>query len=171
MSLGLGEKLVAFVAALSDRWLGTHLAERILARYDARIAALKQELVVIEAARERLGIASEALVVSTCAVLLTGLERSSEGGILFEPDSEHESLLQSAIDVLVKPGLATIRDHARPGDRFAYELFPHWSELCEHLLRLSERLDSPDLAAHVRQNVSQIMSRCCANSSLRSDSS
>jgi hypothetical protein len=158
MSLGLSEKFVAFVAALSDRWLGTHLAERILARYDAHIAALKQELTAIEAARERLSIASEALVVSTCAVLLVGLERSAEGGIVFEPDSERESLLQSAINVLVKPGLATIRDHARPGNRFAYELFPHWNELCDHLLSLSERLDSPELAAHVRQNVNQIMS-------------
>ncbi|MBN1887553.1 MAG: hypothetical protein JW850_06170 [Thermoflexales bacterium] len=156
MSLGLGEKLVALVVALSDRWLGTHLAERILARYDARIAALKQELAAIEAARDRLGTASEALVVSTCAALLAGLERSSAGGLLFEPGSEHESLLQSAIDVLVKPGLATVRDHARPGDRFAYELFPRWDELCDHLLRLSERIDSPELAAHVRQNVARI---------------
>ena len=156
MSLSLGEKIVALVAASSDRWLGTHLAERLLARYDTRIAELKQQLAAIETARRHLDAASEALVTSTCAVMLAMLNRSPKGGILFEPGAENAGLLQTAINVLVKPGLGTIREHPRPGEQYAYELFPHWAEICDHLSRLSERIESPELAAHVRQNVSHI---------------
>lgn len=156
MSLPLGEKVLALVAAFSDHWLGTHLAPRLLARYDARIERLKQELAVIEAARAKLGLNTQALVVSTCAALLTTFERSPDGGITFEPGAEHAGLLQTSINVLVKNDLASIREHARPGNIFAYELFPHWGLICDHLARLSDTIDSADIAAHVRQNIEQI---------------
>jgi hypothetical protein len=156
MSLPLGEKIMAVLAAFSDRWLGTHLGPRLLARYDARIEQLKQELAAIEAARTRLGLNTEALVVSTCTALLTTFERSPNGGLMFEPGAEHQDLLQTSINVLVKHDLASIREHARPGNTFAYELFPHWSQICDHLARLSDTIDSADIAAHVRQNIEQI---------------
>lgn len=156
MSLNLGEKLLTFLTTLSDRWLGTHLAERLLARYDTKIARLRQELETIEAARAQLDASVEALVLSTCAVLLAALDRSPDGGILFEPDAEHEGLLQTSINMMVKTGLATIREQARPDGQFAYELFPRWAEICDHLSHLLERVESQEAAAHVRQNIEQI---------------
>ncbi len=156
MSLPLGEKVLALLAAFSDRWLGTRLAPRLLARYDARIDELKQELTAIESARAKLGLNTQALVVSTCAALLTTFERSPDGGLMFEPGSEHQDLLQTSINVLVKHDLASIREHARPENTFAYELFPRWSQICDHLAHLSDEIDSADIAAHVRHNIEQI---------------
>jgi hypothetical protein len=160
MTMGLDpfERLLAFLATLSDRLLGTHLSERLVARYDARITSLRQELETIEAARARLDDNVEALVLSTCAVLLMGLGRSPDGGILFEPGVEREGLLQTSINMMVKPGLATIREHARPDGQFAYEVFPRWVEICDRLSNLVERIESQEAAAHVRQNIEQIQS-------------
>ncbi len=156
MSLSWGERLLAVVVGLSDRWLGTHLARRVLAQYDRRIAALQQQLTEIEAQRVQLQISSEALAVSTCAAVLAVLRSSPEGGILFEPGTEHEGLLQTSINMMVKPHLAAIREHPRPDGQFAYEVFPHWDKICEHLLALADRIESQDIAAHVRYNVEQI---------------
>jgi len=156
MSLSLGEKLLAIFARESDRWLGTHLSERLLARYDARIAGLKQELASIESTRAQLDASSQALLLSTCLVLLAALESSPDGGILFEPSVEREDLLQTSINVMVKPGWATLREHARSNGEFAYELFPRWQAICEHLLHLSEQIESTDIAAHVRQSIDQL---------------
>lgn len=155
MSISLGEKMLAILAALSDHLFGTHLGQRLLARYDARIAQLERELADIEMARARLDSAAEALTLSTCALVLSSFESSPEGGILFEPGGEQDALLQTSINWMVKPGLASIREHARPGGQFAYELFPRWEAICAYLAELAERLE-PQLAAHVRQNIQQV---------------
>lgn len=155
MRLSLGEKVLAILAALSDHVLGTHLGQQLLARYDARIAQLERELADIEAARARLDVAAEALTLATCAVVLSSFEPSPEGGILFEPGEEQETLLQTSINWMVKPGLASIREQARPGGQFAYELLPRWEAICAYLSELAERLE-PQLAAHVRQNIQQV---------------
>lgn len=156
MGLGLGDKLVVFAVVLSDRCLGTRLSERILTHYDTQVAQLRQQLADIETQRAQLEASREALAISMCAVLLAAFERSPAGGILFEPGAEHEDVLQASINVLVKPGLATIHEHPRPEGQLAYELFPRWAEVGARLARLHEQIKAPDIAAHVRHAMDQV---------------
>jgi hypothetical protein len=128
-----------------DRLLGTRLVERELARQQAKI---EQLVAHIEAVNRDLDAVAGGLAFFRLALCLVELKARSErddlddwlrfvlqsdGAALEAHKAGDESLLDSAIECLVKPRLAAIdAEPAGPGN-YVYRLHPDWAAIIAHL--------------------------------------
>lgn len=136
-----------------DRLFGTHLVEQELARHQIRVDQLVSQL---RAVNQDLGGMAERLDFFRLVLCLIALKARSERDDLgdwlrFEPQSPgEETLLDSVIDYLVKPQLATI--DAKPVDAggYVYRLHPDWLAISACL---SEAAVAPELMSWLEDQV------------------
>jgi hypothetical protein len=125
--------------------LGTRLVERELARRELRIEQLVHHM---EAINRDLDALAEELSLYRLALCLIELKHRSERDDLVEwlrfalESDNDEPLLDSAIECLVKPRLATI--DAQPADtgKYVYRLHPDWPAI---IAQLSATAMAPEL--------------------------
>ncbi len=124
---------------LIDRLFGTHLLDRELARYQQRIDALVGR---IGGVSQEIDALAEELTTYRLTLCLIELQIRSERADLddwlcFAPRAdgqlEDEGLLDSVIDCLVKPRLATL-DVQSVGERqYLYRVHPDWDAIRSRL--------------------------------------
>lgn len=130
-----------------DRFFGTRLVERELARRERDIQQLVAQIDTVNRNLDALG---EELVVYRLAMCLIELKTRSERDDLddwlrFAPHCDgEEALLDSAIEYLVKHRLAAIDAQAEGPSRYVYRLYPDWAALAD---RLRDRPVAPELIA------------------------
>ena len=123
---------------MTDRLVGTHLVEWELAR---RQRALEHLVADVDAINRDLDALAENLAFYRLALCLIELKARSERNDLhdwlrFAPQSEgEESLLDSAIECLVKPRLASIEDELAGPGHYIYRLDPDWAAIIAQLRR------------------------------------
>ena len=134
-----------------DRLLGTHLVERELARRQFGIQRLVGQM---EAINRDLDALAEELALYRLALCLVELKTRSERDDLadwlrFTLQSDNdEPLLDSAVECLVKPRLATIDvEPAAPGN-YIYRLHPDWTAI---IAQLNAAAVAPDLIDWLRE--------------------
>lgn len=118
-----------------DRLFGTHFLDRELARYQVRIDALVERVDVVS---QEIDTLAEALAAYRLTLCLIELQIRSERADLddwlcFAPGAddelEDEGLLDSVIDCLVKPRLATVDVEPMGEGRYLYRVHPDWSAI------------------------------------------
>ena len=123
------------VLLIIDKMLGTHLLDRELARYQVRIDALVKR---VDAVSQEIDTLAEALAAYRLTLCLIELQIRSERADLddwpcFAPGAdgrlEDEGLLDSVIDCLVKPRLATVDVEPMDEGRYLYRVHPNWSTI------------------------------------------
>jgi hypothetical protein len=134
-----------------DRLLGTHLVERELARRQLKIERLVAR---IEAVNRDLDVLAEDLVFYQLVLCLIELKARSERDDLDDwlrfasQDDADEPLLDSAIECLVKPRLASIDVEPSGLDNYIYCLHPDWAAI---IARLNGTAVARELLAWLRE--------------------
>jgi len=122
-----------------DRLFGTHLLDRELARYQVRIDALVER---IGGVSQEIDALVEDLAIYRLTLCLIELQLRSERADLddwlcFVPQAdgwlEDEGLLDSVIDCLVKPRLATVDTELVSEGRYVYRIHPDWRAIVARL--------------------------------------
>jgi len=138
--------------ALVDRWLGTNLLERELARRQAALAAIEAEVAELEQTLAQVNLELDHLELVVCLAWL--YQRSIQFGSdwsRFDPrrGGEEEEVLDMAIQRLVRTGLAAVRtEEVEPG-HYIYTLRPHWGPIRQEMERYPGAMD--ELIAWVAQ--------------------
>ena len=134
-----------------DKVWDTHLVERELVKRQHEIERLVAHIEAID--RDIDGLAEE-LAVYQLAMCLIELKARSERTDLdewlcFAPQSDgDESLLDSAIEYLVKPRLASVDVEPDGTGDYIYHLHPGWAAI---IVRLSSTVVAPELLAWLEE--------------------
>ena len=113
---------------LDVRW-GQRLLSRLANRWQARVAQLDQDLVELQRERDTLQAQAEALALYIAAVHL-GARYLVQEELRFDPsDAQDKEILDSAINLLVKPRLATVDPHEVEPGRYVYYLEMDWTAI------------------------------------------
>jgi hypothetical protein len=138
-------RLWFFVLIIADRLLGTHLAERELARLQRRMAVYQNQASAIRQSVEELNRLLHIAQVELCILYLR--QRyflRPETWLRFDPteDPGEEKRLDLLISQLVKEGLATVRTESLGEQAYVYHLHPDWEAIADLLNGWNEYLDS-----------------------------
>ena len=134
-----------------DRLLGTHLVEWELGRRQRRIDRLVTEM---DAVNRDLNALAEELAFLRLVLCLVELKARSERDdvedwLRFVPRSDgDESLLDNAIECLVKPQLASVDVESAGTGCYVYHLRPKWEVL---ITRLYGRSEASELIAWLEE--------------------
>jgi hypothetical protein len=135
-------RLRAWLLLATDRLLGTRLLERALAQKQAQIERLLTDM---ETVNQDLDALAQELAFYRLALCLLELKARSERDdvddwLRFVPQGEgeqvsigDEAVLDSAIECLVKPRLATIDVVPAGAGGYIYHLHPDWAAIIAHL--------------------------------------
>mgnify|MGYP001082685810 CR=1 FL=1 len=125
------DKVLFTALVLMDHLLGTHLAEKELARREAKVARHRAQMTELEKQLTRLEGLLGALNLRLCLLYLR--ERSllsPEQWLSFDPnDPEEERGLDLLIEHLVKSRLATIEMDKVEEGHYLYHLQPDWAAI------------------------------------------
>ena len=125
------DKVLFTALVLVDHLLGTHLAEKELARREAKVARHRAQMTELEKQLARLEGLLGAINLRLCLLYLR--ERSllsPEQWLSFDPnDPEEERGLDLLIEHLVKSRLATIEMDKVEEGHYLYHLQPDWAAI------------------------------------------
>ena len=127
----LSNRLLFTALLIVDRTLGTHLAEKELARREAKVVRYKQQVSELEEHLARLEWMLESINLRLCLLYLQ--ERSlmwPDRWLRFDPaDPGEEHGLDLLIEHLVKPRLATIDTETVTQGHSVYHIQPRWEAI------------------------------------------
>ena len=140
------DKILFTAFILVDHLLGTKLAEKELARREAKVARYRARVTDLEKQLTRLEDLLGAMNLRLCLLYLR--ERSllaPERWLSFDPDDPEENKgLDLLIEHLVKPHLATIEIDEVEEGRYVYHLQPDWAAIHTFLAEQQAELE-PDM--------------------------
>ncbi len=145
--------LWAHLLLMIDRLLDTRLVEWELARRQLKIERLTTHIEVVNRDLDAL---AKGLVFYQLVLCLIGLKARSEhdnpdNWLRFAPQNDdNEPLLDSAIECLVKPRLASIDAEPSGQDNYVYRLHPDWAAI---IARLSDAAVAPELLAWLKEQM------------------
>jgi len=134
---------------ITDRLLGTHLAERELARLRRRLEAYQAQAAAIRQQREELKRLLHVAQVELCVLYLhqRRLLRPETWSRFAPAESmDDEKDLDLLIERLVKHGLATLRTQVAGERTYVYHLRPDWAAIVDLLSVQKEHLDPMTVA-------------------------
>jgi len=140
------DKVLFTALVLMDHLLGTHLAEKELARREAKVARHRAQMTELEKQLARLEGLLGAINLRLCLLYLR--ERSllsPERWLSFDPnDPEEERGLDLLIEHLVKSRLATIEMDKVEEGHYLYHLQPDWAAIRDFFAEQQADLE-PDM--------------------------
>lgn len=126
--------LWAHLLSVLDSLLGTRLVEREMARRQAKIAWLVTQMSQLNRDLDALAQVISLYWLTQCLVGLKARSKRDDldDWLCFAPQDD-EALLDSAIEHLVRPGLAAIDDEPAGSDNYIYRLYPDWAAIVARL--------------------------------------
>jgi hypothetical protein len=125
------DRILFTALILVDHLLGTRLAEKELARREAKVTRYKAQMTELEKQLTRLEGLLGAINLRLCLLYLR--ERnllSPERWLSFDPNKpEEDKGLDLLIEHLVKPGLATVETDKVEESHYIYHLQPDWAAI------------------------------------------
>lgn len=125
------DKILFTALILVDHLLGTKLAEKELARREAKVTRCRARMTDLEKQLTRLEGLLRALNLRLCLLYLRERSlRAPERWLSFDPnDPEENKGLDLLIEHLVKPRLATIEMDKVEEGHYVYHLQPDWTAI------------------------------------------
>ena len=149
-------RLLSAGLGLTDRLLGIHWGERVLARlarrWQAQVDQIDEAMATLRQEQERLEVLLDGLRLQTAALYL-GNRHLAQGELRFDPAEPHEEeILDATIELLVKKGLAAIETEEIKAGRYVYRLAPDWRAIRTRLDEAAERAE-PETARWLREGL------------------